>query len=230
MADDLIREVEEEQRLLRLRSMALRMGVVLAVVLVVAGIAGGVWGWQQHRLHVAQAEASGRYFEAMHLLVGPDGTTPATAEDRQKAEGLFAELARSAPQGVRSYAAMYLAELKAQDHDGQAALKLWQQVADDAASDSSLRMMAQYCLLNARMGTAPKDELRRGYQALVQQGGSWTPLAKEGLAVLDLTADSTQADHVEARRLLLEVQASPDSTDELRQRAGMLLQTLGEAG
>lgn len=230
MADDLIREVEEEQRLLRLRSIALRVGVVFAVVLVVAGIAGGVWGWQQHRLHVAQAEASDRYFEAMHLLVGLDGTTPATAEARQKAETIFSDLAQSAPQGVRSYAAMYLAELKQQDHDSPTALKLWQQVADDRASDESLRMMAQYCQLNARMGTAPKDELRRGYQALVQQGGSWTPLAKEGLAVLDLSAGATPSDQAEARRLLLEVQTSPDSTDELRQRAGMLLQTLGEAG
>ena len=230
MADDLIREVEEEQRLLRLRSIALRVGVVFAVVLVVAGIAGGVWGWQQHRLHVAQAEASDRYFEAMHLLVGLDGTTPATAEARQKAETIFSDLAQSAPQGVRSYAAMYLAELKQQDHDSPTALKLWQQVADDRASDESLRMMAQYCQLNARMGTAPKDELRRGYQALVQQGGSWTPLAKEGLAVLDLSAGATSSDQAEARRLLLEVQTSPDSTDELRQRAGMLLQTLGEAG
>lgn len=230
MADDLIREVEEEQRLLRLRSIALRVGVVFAVVLVVAGIAGGVWGWQQHRLHVAQAEASDRYFAAMHLLVGLDGTTPATAEARQKAETIFSDLAQSAPQGVRSYAAMYLAELKQQDHDSPTALKLWQQVADDRASDESLRMMAQYCQLNARMGTAPKDELRRGYQALVQQGGSWTPLAKEGLAVLDLSAGATPSDQAEARRLLLEVQTSPDSTDELRQRAGMLLQTLGEAG
>ncbi|WP_158075918.1 tetratricopeptide repeat protein [Bombella intestini] len=230
MSDDLIKEVEEEQRLLRLRSIALRVGGVFAVLLVLAGISGGVWGWQQHRLHTAQAAASDRYFEAMQLL-GDLNSPPSTASDaRQKAEGIFSDLAQSAPQGVRSYAAMYLAELKEQDHDHQAALALWQQVADDGASDESLRMMAQYRVLNGRMTTAPRDELRRGYQALVQTGGSWTPLAKEGLAVLDLRDDAKPEERAEARRLLLEVQASPDSTDDLRQRAGMLLQTLGEAG
>lgn len=230
MSDDLIKEVEEEQRLLRLRSIALRVGGVFAVLLVLAGISGGVWGWQQHRLHTAQAAASDRYFEAMQLL-GDLNSPPSTASDaRQKAEGIFSDLAQSAPQGVRSYAAMYLAELKEQDHDHQAALALWQQVADDGASDESLRMMAQYRVLNGRMTTAPRDELRRGYQTLVQTGGSWTPLAKEGLAVLDLRDDAKPEERAEARRLLLEVQASPDSTDDLRQRAGMLLQTLGEAG
>lgn len=230
MSDDLIKEVEEEQRLLRLRSIALRVGGVFAVLLVLAGISGGVWGWQQHRLHTAQAAASDRYFEAMQLL-GDLNSPPSTASDaRQKAEGIFSDLAQSAPQGVRSYAAMYLAELKEQDHDHQAALALWQQVADDGASDESLRMMAQYRVLNGRMTTAPRDELRRGYQTLVQTGGSWTPLAKEGLAVLDLRDDAKPEERAEARRLFLEVQASPDSTDDLRQRAGMLLQTLGEAG
>ncbi|MCT6814337.1 MAG: hypothetical protein M3030_07200, partial [Bombella apis] len=103
-------------------------------------------------------------------------------------------------------------------------------VVDDRASERSLALMAQYRLLNARMGIAPRDELRRGYQALVQTGGSWVPLAKEGLAVLDLRDDAKPEERAEARRLLLEVQTSADSTDDLRRRAGLLLQTLGEAG
>lgn len=230
MADDLIQEVADEERLLRLRAVALRLGGALVAVLVLAGVAGGIWGWQEHRLHVAQAQASGRYFEAIRLLGGVDGSPPATGETRQKATAILDELAQSAPQGVRGYAAMYLAELKTQDHDGQTALKLWQQVAADKGSDGSLRMMAQYRILSARMGTAPKDELRRGYQALVQAGGSWAPLAKEGLAVLALSGDVTPAERADARKLLLEIQTSPDSTDDLRRRAGMLLETLGDAG
>ncbi len=230
MSDDLIKEVEEEQRLLRLRSMALRVGGVLVVLLVLAGVAGGVWGWQQHRLHTAQAVASDRYFEAMKLLGDLNALPSAESDARQKAEGIFSDLSQSAPQGVRGYAAMYLAELKEQDHDRSTALKLWQQVVDDRASERSLALMAQYRLLNARMGIAPRDELRRGYQALVQTGGSWVPLAKEGLAVLDLRDDAKPEERAEARRLLLEVQTSADSTDDLRRRAGLLLQTLGEAG
>lgn len=230
MADDLFQELEEEQRLAKMRSVGLCVGVVVLCVLIVAGIGGGVWGWKQHQLHTAQAQASNRYFEAMSLLGALSGKPVTEGAAHQKAEGILQDLAQSAPEGVRSYAAMYLAELKLQEHDTASALKLWSAVAEDKKADTSLRSMAQYRGLNARMDTAPRDELRAGYQALVQEGGSWVPLAKEGLAVLDLAPGSTKTDHEEARRLLQQVQSSPDSTEGLRQRAGMLLQTLGEAG
>lgn len=230
MADDLIQELEEEQRLLHLRKMAVRIGGALAAVLVVCAIAGGIWGWRQHTLHTAQQVAAGRYYEAMQLLNSTANSAAVSGDAQQKAATIFSDIAQHGPKGVRSYAAMYLAELKQQSHDSAAAITLWRQVVADKTTDSSLRSMAQYLLLNAQMNTASKDELKKGYTALVQAGGSWVPLAEEALAVLNLHPGATVSEKAEARRLLGKVQTSPDSGDALRERASMLLQTLGDAG
>ncbi|WP_370517946.1 hypothetical protein [Saccharibacter sp. 17.LH.SD] len=230
MADEIIQEINEELRAQRLRVVARRVGAVLAGVVLVGGIGGGVWGWRVHALHMAQHAASERYLEAIQSLSkhGPQARTSAQAE--QKAEETFTGLAQHGPDGVRSYAAMSLADIKQRHHEGAAALSLWKQVEQDKTSNPALKDMAVYLSLNAQMDTAKPEMLRSGYEELVKKGGSWASLAREGLAVLDMRPGSTDAQRGEARRLLQEVRSSPDSGEALRDRAGLLLQTLGDAG
>lgn len=222
MADEFIQEINEDLQAERLRTIASRVGIVALGVVLICGIGGGIWGWQEHKLHLAQNEASAHYMDAMQIRT--------SAGDEPKAESIFADLSAHAPQGIRSYAAMALADIKQKNHDTKDALSLWKQVVDDKKSEPALRSMARYLTLNAQMDTAPVETLREGYQQLVHEGGSWASLAREGLAVLDMRADSTKAQNDEARRLLIQVKSSPDSSEALRDRAGLLLQTLGDAG
>lgn len=222
MADEFIQEINEDLQAERLRTIAARVGIVALGVVLICGIGGGIWGWQVHKLHIAQSQASAHYMDAMQMRSG--------SGNEQKAASILADLSAHAPQGVRGYAAMALADLKQKSHDTQAALSLWKEVADDKSSEPALRSMARYLSLSAQMDTAPVQMLKQGYQQLVQEGGGWASLAREGLAVLDMRADSSKAQKDEARRLLVQVKSSPDSSEALRDRAGLLLQTLGDAG
>ncbi|GBQ04764.1 tetratricopeptide repeat protein [Saccharibacter floricola] len=222
MADEFIQEINDDLQAERIRTIAGRVGIVALGVILACGVGVGVWEWQQHTLHLAQNKASVAYMDAMQMRNSPDG--------EPKAVGTLADLAAHAPQGVRGYAAMALADLKQKSHDTSEALSLWKQVSDDTKAEPALRKMARYLSLNAQMDTASPEMLRQGYQNLVQEGGSWASLAREGLAVLDMRADATKAQKNEARRLLVEVKMSPDSSESLRDRAGLLLQTLGDAG
>ncbi|MBF0884337.1 tetratricopeptide repeat protein [Gluconobacter sphaericus] len=226
VADDFITQVNEEMQAQRLRAMARRIGAVVGVVALFGAIGGGVWGWNSHARHAAQQAASARYFTAMTALSDPKHDAAAT----QKATATFQDLAEHGPVGVRSYAALRLADLQSQAHQTDAALKTWQGVADDNAADPALRDMARYMSLNSRTATADPKTLRPGYEALAQGGGAWAPLAQEGLVALDLRPGATADQQKEARRILTQIVGSENATEGVRARAQALLETFGDAG
>lgn len=226
MADDFITQVNEEMQAQRLRAMARRIGAVVGVVALIGAIGGGVWGWNSHARHVEQQKASARYFTAMAALSDPKHD----AEVTRKATATFQDLAEHGPVGVRSYAALRLADLQSQSHQVAAAQKSWKSVADDSTADPALRDMARYMGLNAQTATADPKVLRPGYEALVQGGGAWAPLAQEGLVALDLRQDATAAQQKEARRILTQIVGSENATEGVRARAQALLETFGDAG
>lgn len=221
--------MSEAQRLERLRK-TVRRGLLAGGVVLLAAAAGGGWAWERHSLHTAQAKASDRYFAALAL----QEASGSGATEHEKAAAQFADLAAHAPEGVRSYAAMRLADYKARTDKKAEAVTLWKRVSDDRAADPALRGLARYLQLNAELENAPADQptdqLRAGFEALAKEGGPWMPLAWEGLAALDLRPGATKAQHDEARRLLKEIQASPASSAPLRERASLVVQTLGDAG
>lgn len=229
MTDDFIQEMQEEQRKERLKGAVRRFGLI-AVIIVVLGLAGGgVWFWQHHVLVLAQEKASIRYFSALRLLDTPlEGKDSDIESQRKEAETILGELASQAPDGIRTYAMMRLADLKKQDGDDKAALDIWAKVESDKKAESVLKDMALYFSLNAQMGKMSDSDLRKGYETLIQKGGAFASLAREGLVALDLKPDNTADQRKEAKRLLIEIQTSADSSDALRQRAGLLLRTLGD--
>lgn len=248
MADNFIQEMEEERRLQNLRIMACRAGYVLLALVVLGAVIGGAWAWHHHRLVLNRQEASDHYMQALGLLEvvsSPPASVTGGADsgneekeadsaqksaDWKKAEDLLADIAAHGPKGIRNYAAMHLAEMKYQQGDHKAALDLWQSVREDKKSEPALRGMASYLWLNAQSGSLPVGRLREGYQELVRQsdvyGGSWGSLAREGLVGLDLRTGATGAEKAEARRLLSEIENSPETPETLRQRAQILLQIL----
>ncbi|UMM63327.1 hypothetical protein [Aristophania vespae] len=229
MTDDFIQEMNEELRNQRLKAAAQKYGVVAVVLLILAVIGGGVWLWENHNLKVAQHRASERYFEALRFLDNHSESNNSDNVDlKKKAEAILTNLADNSPEGVKSYAQMRLADLKEQEGDQQAALELWNKVQKNKKADSALKNLASYLSLNSQFSKLTADDLRQGYQKLIQQGGSWASLGREGLVALDLQSGSTAEQHKEAKRLLVEIQSSPDSSDALRQRANLLIKTLGD--
>lgn len=231
MTDDFIQEMQEEQRRERLMGTARRFGLVAAIVVVIGLVGGGTWFWQRHVLEVAQQKASVRYFSALRLL-GAQSDVQSKGGDAsvKEAETILNDLAGKAPAGIKNYARMRLADLKKRSGDDKAALMLWSEVISDKKADSVLRDMARYLSLNTQSqdGKTSDSDVRKGYEALVQKGGSFAPLAREGLVALDLKAGNTADQRKEAKRLLAEIQSSEDSSESLRQRAGLLLRSLGD--
>ncbi|WP_246091417.1 tetratricopeptide repeat protein [Swingsia samuiensis] len=226
MADDFITEVNEELRLQRIRAATRRFGVVIAGVVVIGAIGGGIWGWKVHSQKQMQQVASQQYFTAMASLADANHDKATIIQ----AENTFQNLALHGPTGVRSYAALRLADLKMHNHDSAAALTMWNNVAHDTSAEKPLRDLARYMALNAQINTAPAKDLRSGFEALIQSGGAWVFLAQEGLVALDLRPDATSGQKKEARRLLTQLVESSEAPEGVRNRAQALLETLGDAG
>lgn len=227
VADDFIAQIHDGMRQQRLRAQVRRFGAVAAGVLVLAGIAGGAWGWQRHALKTAQEAASGRYFTAISTL-GAHGAAAA----EQQAQATLQDLAEHGPKGVRTYAALRLADYKVQHQDVPAAQTLWAHVADDESALPAMRTVARYLGLNAQQPNNAQNlaALRAGYTTLAQGNDAWASLAREGLVSLDLSPGATAQQKEEARRLLNQTISSPTAPEGARSRAEALLETLGDAG
>ncbi|TPW35714.1 tetratricopeptide repeat protein [Oecophyllibacter saccharovorans] len=225
MADEEIFHGNNEAQSLQQLRAKLRQGLMVGGVVLLAICAGaGGWAWQRHSLHLAQQKASARYCTALQLQNN--------ATNREKAAQEFADLAAHAPDGVRSYAAMRLADYRARTGQLGEANTLWQQVIHDRKADPALQGMARFLVLNMALqhGSLPPAELQKGFEALIKDNSSWSGLAREGLVALDLQPGATQAQQAEAKRLLGEIVHAPDTSAALRERASLVLQILGEAG
>lgn len=227
MAEDIIQEMDEERRIQRLRTIMRYMGTVLVAVILIGGIGGSIWGWNRHHLHKQQEEASERYLQALTLLTPEEGQESPSAQNQAQARHIFAELTKDAPSGIASFAEMRLAALDYQEGQIKDALSLWKDVSEKKENDESLKGLAQYLWLNRQGETLPQEKQRQFYQSMIQSGGSWASLAREALAGLDLRGTPTLEQKKEAKNLLVEIMSSPQTSDDLRQRAQFLLQILG---
>lgn len=230
MADEFFSQAQAEMRAAEMRATARRFGGVAAGIALVALIGVGGWQWQVHRHHQAQAEASGRYYTALEALQAPQPDAAARAQSEKANEAVLADLAKSAPGATRGFAAIRLAQLRAQSGDLDGARKAWQGVIDDKDENPSLQALARLMLLNSHIDDRDPTETRRGLELLAANTGPWRAFAQEGLAALDLRSDATPKQHDEARSLLMGLAQSPDAPDGVRQRASILLQTFGGAG
>ncbi|GBR53353.1 hypothetical protein AA106555_1267 [Neokomagataea thailandica NBRC 106555] len=226
MADDFIAQIQNDMRQQRLRAQVRRFGAVVVGVVLLAGVAGGVWGWKQHALTKEQNAASARYFTAMSAL---DAHKDAPSE--QEATATLQNLAEHGPEGVRTYAALRLADYKATHNDAAGAQALWSGVGNDASALPAMKTVAKYLALNAQQPNAQNvASLRTGYSELAQGNDAWAALAREGLVSLDLGPGASAQQKAEARRLLNQTIGSATTPEGARSRAEALLETLGDAG
>lgn len=229
MADNFIQEMDEERKIQRLRSIMRHIGIVLIALILIGGIIGSIWGWNKHHLHKLQLEASEHYMQALTLLNKKVGDNdPSYAQNQAQARHIFEDLVAHAPEGIAAFAEMRLADLAYKEGDRKKALSLWQDISHKSDIDESLKGLAQYLWLNHQEETLAPEKQRQFYQEMIKNGGSWALLARASLVDLDLRADGSKEQKQEAKRLLVEIISSPDTSDDLRQRAQLLLHILGD--
>jgi hypothetical protein len=205
---DIFDEVEEDLRAERARKLAQRWGgVALGVAIVVVAAAGGweAWRWHQAR----QAATAAQTFLALHQTTERDGADLATA-----ANG-FAALAREAPTGYRTIARLRAAALKAEVGERDAAIALWNEVANDAEADRLYRDLATLLAVMHAIDTGDPAQLAARVAPLAAEGNPWRASAREAQALLALRRGAGE----EARRILEALVTDPTAPQGLRERA-----------
>lgn len=212
--DLLIREVSEDLRREQLEQLWKRYGnlfiaVSAAIVLLVAGYKG--WQYYQAR----QAEAAGAQLVNAVSLIEDGKTKQAMVElDAiiEKGGGPAAALAR-----------LHKAALLSRQGKRKEAIALYEQVAADDAASTPLRDAARIRHAWLIADDADAATLKKLLAGMDVKGHAFAALAHEALALAAIRA----GDMKEARRRLQAVLNAADTPPNARERARVLLESLG---
>ena len=213
---DIFAEVDEELRADRAQKLLKKYGGVLigAAAVVVACVAG----WQAWRAHETRETAR----VASIFLEATKSATAAPGPVRDAALITFDQVAREGSAGYRTLARLRAASLRFDAGEKDAALRLWDDAANDAAGDPVLRDLAHLLWVWHQIDSAPPDILRARLFKLTAPDAAWRPLAEEAQALLDLREGRKAA----ARDIFKRLSADPAAPDGVRGRAGGLLERL----
>ncbi len=217
---DIFDELTEDLRAERSRAMAMRYGLLGAVLLaLVLGGFGGWKGWEWWQARQAQAYAV-PYLDAMRTA---DALPADAGPARLAAADAFAKVAATAPAGYRTLARLREAGLRWDAGDTDAAYALWDRIGTDADADPLLRDLASLLWAQHAVDKAQPEAVVAHIRKLEGAGNVWGPLAREVDAELSLRLDEKEA----ARGLYRGLLVDPLATDGLRTRAGEMLVLLG---
>ncbi len=213
---DIFAEVDEELRADRAQKLLKKYGGVLigAAAIVVVCVAG----WQAWRAHETRETAR----VAAIFLEATKSAAAAPGVERDTALIEFDQVAREGSAGYRTLARLRAAALRFDAGEKEAALRLWDDAANDAAGDPVLRDLAQLLWVWHQIDSGPPDVLRSRLFKLTAPDAAWRPLAEEAQALLDLREGRKAA----ARDILKRLAADPAAPDGVRGRAGGLLERL----
>jgi hypothetical protein len=209
---DIFREIDEELRrdnLLKLWRLYGRY--VIAGVVIVLAIAGGIVAWRNHQLAERQA-VSVRYAAAMSLLRQGKDAEAAKIFDAVAQEG----------SGYSKLADFEAANLAAKSGDRKAAIAAYDRIAASSDVDAELRDVATLLsVMNSLGDTDPQAEIAR-LKPLADAGNPWRATALELTAAAQLQAGNKTA-ALDIYKQLADDQSAPEG---VRSRAAEMASAL----
>jgi hypothetical protein len=212
---DIFREIDEELRRDNFAKLWQRygswvIGIVLAVVLATAGVAG----WREYQLRQQKAE-SVRFAAAAEL---------AQKNQLADAANAFALLAKEGGSGQAVLARLQEAALRAKAGDASAAIADYKALAQDGSVDRVYRDLATLLAALNELNAADAKSVIAEVQPLTADGNPWRPSALEVTALADLKAGDVAA----ARDIYKKLADDLATPQGLRARAAEMLVALGE--
>lgn len=208
---DIFDEVEEDLRAERAARMWKRLGTPIFVLLLLA--LAGVGGWQGWKWYeTREREAAAAAFMAAHR------DTAAQGADLPAMAARFEGLAASGPEGYRTMARLRAAALQAEAGQRDAALALYDRVANDGAADPLYRGLASLMWVLRSMDSAEPAALLARVQPLAQPGQPWSASARELQGLIELRAGQRDA----AKRTLEALVRDDTVPQSIRERAGRI--------
>jgi len=210
--DSFIDEVTEEVRRDRLFQQFRRYGWI-AVVLIVAIVAGAAWNEIRKSQETAAAQA-----------LGDDLLAAMEAETAGARAGELTTLSAETP-GGRAVVDFALAGAQADSGQIGAAVATLESIATKGELPEIYRQIAGFkaLLLQADDGQTPTAQLRLGFENLAKPGAPLRGLATEQLALLDIVDGDAEAAIARFQAILSDAEASSD----LQQRAAQAIVALG---
>ena len=213
MSDEFIREVDEEVRQERTQLLWKRYGryvIALAVVIVLATAAGVFWRNYQQQQRAADSHT---FIEAVTL---------AGQNEADSAIERLNALASDATPGYALLARLREAGVLAQKGDTDAAVVVYDRIADDSGVGRVYRDFATLMAVMHQVDTIDADSAETRLAGLLASDNAWRYSARELLAIAALRAGRTDR----ARELLEANADDPDAPQGVRARAAQLLATL----
>ena len=198
---DIFREIDEELRrdnLLRLWS---RYGrYILALMVLVLVVAGGIVAWRDHQLSERRAQAM-RYASALSLVrEGKDG----------EAAKVFAAVAQEGG-GYATLASFEEAELLAKSGDRKAAAATYDRIAATAGLDPVFRQLGTLLSVMQGMPDSDPHSVIDRLAPMTSPGNPWRPTALELTAAARLKAGE-KSGALEVYKTLADDLAAPQGT------------------
>lgn len=210
---DVFREVEEDLRHERLKSLWDRFGIyIIGICFGIVAAVGGMKWWQYHQQQVSE-EAGAIYLQAVDL---------ASSGKTDEATKVFDELAEDGPTGYATLARFQTAANLAQNGDTQGAIGQYVELANDESLDDLLKGLANIraALLMIENGTF--QDIRARVEKLNTRDGPWRNSAREVLGLAAYKAGSLE----QADEFYTEIIGDPAAPPSMKQRAQVMLSLL----
>ena len=208
------REVDEELRREQMRTLWERYGklAILALVLVLAAIAGAIWWKNQQEVRAGK--------QGQELLTGFDEV--ATGK-KTAAAPRFDALAKSDSPGYRAAALLTKADLAIEANNIDGAAALFQQIANDQSLDQNYRDLAQVRLTHVQFDKLAPQAVIDRLKGLAVAGNPWFGSAGEMVAISYLKLNKPN----EAAKIFAALAKDKKVPDSVRSRATQMAGSLG---
>ena len=211
--DSFLREVQEEVRRERMKSLFDKYGVLAigAAVVLLLGVGGYQW-YSAYQLDLAQ-KAGARFAAAQRLLQSDED------KDKETAIKDFQAIAQSGPTNYKVLAHLQLAARFLDDGKTAEAKKEFQAVLGEAEADAELKQYAQLQLITLDADTLDFTTLQNRLTPLTAPSSTFRFSARELLAVKATKEGMKDT----ARQILAELLGDGTAPPSIRERAEVLM-------